>query len=262
MKANWKGHLNFGLVNVPIELHSAVQESKGKVEFRLLHKGCGAPIRYDRVCEKHQESVPWDSIGKGFEHTKGEYVMLDDEDFAAATIESSKVVEITQFVAADKIDPRYFEKPYFLLPQKGAERGYALVCAAMAKTGTVGIGLLAMRANSQHVVGIKAAGDALVLTTMRYDDELVNIGNFSFPDGDALVKPQELALAEQLVDSMLGEFKPEQYANQYRNNLMEIINTKLAGKPVQKKVASEPLSTQVVDLFTKLTESLKRTKTG
>jgi DNA end-binding protein Ku len=256
MRATWKGAISFGLVNIPIELHSAVQEGADKVSFRLLHKGCNATIKYDRVCEKHDKSVPWDDIVKGYEHTKGEFVIMDNEDFASAAVESSKVVEINEFVPAAKIDPRYFEKPYFLLPQTGAERGYTLVRDALAKTDTVGIGLLTMRSNSQHLVGIRTAGQALILSTMRFADELVNIDNYAFPNSE--VRPQELQLAEQLITSMLGDFEPDKYANQYRSNIMEIIKQKLAGKPVPKKVASDPLTTQMTDLIATLTASLKR----
>jgi DNA end-binding protein Ku len=126
MRPLWTGALTFGLVNIPERLHSAVQ-AKERISFRLLHKKDLSPIKYDRVCQKEGESVPWKEIVKGYEYSKGKFVVLTDDDFKAAAIESSKTIEIMDFVATDEIDPRYFETPYYVVPQKGGEKAYALL---------------------------------------------------------------------------------------------------------------------------------------
>src|SRR5678815_1625382 len=139
MRPLWTGALSFGLVNIPVRLHSAVQR-KERISFRLLHKTDLSPIKYDRVCQKEGESVPWSDIVKGYEYAKGKYVVLTDDDFKAAAIESSKRIDILDFVRVDEIDPRYFDSPYYLAPAKGGEKPYALLREAMERTGTVGIG--------------------------------------------------------------------------------------------------------------------------
>jgi DNA end-binding protein Ku len=260
----WKGAISFGLVNIPVELHSAVSSSD-RISFRMLHKKDNATIKYERVCSKEEKAVPWDEIVKGYEYSKGKYVILEEEDFRAAAIESSKTIEIQDFVKEDDVDPRYFESPYYLLPQKGGEKAYALLREAIRKTGMVGIGTVTMRSNSMHLVGIKVVEDALVMEIMRYADELVDTSSFTFPAADN-VRPAELQMAEQLVATLADEFKPEKYSNEYKDNLMKIINAKMKGKKIEVEEPEEPEATNVLDLMTRLQESLtqgkkKRTKT-
>ena len=209
MRPIWKGALSFGLVNIPVQLHSAIQAGE-RVSFRLLHRSDHSPIRYERVCQKDGKSVPWDDIVKGYEYAKGRFVEMTDEDFKAAALESSKLIEILDFVASDEIDPRYFETPYYLLPSKGGEKPYALLREAIRNTGTVGIGKITMRSNSHHLAGVKVIGDAMVLELMRFGDELVNTDTFSFPAADA-VRPQELQMAEQLIGNLTEPFDASQY---------------------------------------------------
>jgi DNA end-binding protein Ku len=258
MRPLWTGALTFGLVNIPVRLHSAVQ-AKERVSFRLLHKNDLSPIRYDRVCQKENESVDWKDIVKGYEYSKGKFVVLTDEDFKAAAIESSKTIEIMDFVRADEIDPRYFETPYYLVPAKGGEKAYALLREAIKRTGTVGIGKITMRSNSLHLAGVKAIGEALVLEIMRFADELVNETDFTFPS-DAGVRPQELQMAEQLVGNLSQAFDPTKYTDDYRANLMKIIRAKMKGKKIEVPEPEERESTQVVDLMARLQESLEMGK--
>jgi DNA end-binding protein Ku len=258
MRPLWTGALTFGLVNIPVRLHSAVQ-AKERVSFRLLHKKDLSPIRYDRVCQKENESVDWKDIVKGYEYSKGKFVVLTDEDFKAAAIESSKTIEIMDFVRADEIDPRYFETPYYLVPAKGGEKAYALLREAIKRTGTVGIGKITMRSNSLHLAGVKAIGEALVLEIMRFADELVNETDFTFPS-DAGVRPQELQMAEQLVGNLSQAFDPTKYTDDYRANLMKIIRAKMKGKKIEVPEPEERESTQVVDLMARLQESLEMGK--
>jgi DNA end-binding protein Ku len=246
--------VTFGLVNIPVRLHSAVQ-GKERVSFRLLHKKDLSPIKYERVCQKEGESVDWKDIVKGYEYSKGKFVVLTDEDFKAAAIESAKTIEIMDFVAADEIDPRYFETPYYVVPQKGGEKAYALLREAIKQTGMVGIGKITMRTNSLHLAGVKAVGDAIVLEIMRFGNELVDVGDFSFPS-DAGVRPQELNMATQLVENLSTAFDPTKYTDDYHQNLMKIIRAKMKGKKIEVEEPAEPETTQVVDLMARLQESL------
>lgn len=254
----WKGAITFGLVNIPVELHAAVR-SEDRISFRLLHKKDLSTIKYERVCQKEEKAVPWDEIVKGYEYTKGKFVVLEEEDFRAASIESTKTLEILDFVKEDEIDPRYFETPYYLLPQKGGDKAYALLREAMKKTGMVGIGTVTMRSNVMHLVGIKVVEDAMVMEIMRYADELVDTSSFTFPSADN-VRPAELQMAEQLVGALADAFQPEKYSDEYRDNLMKIINAKMKGKKIKVEEPEEPEATNVIDLMARLQESLAQGK--
>lgn len=258
MRPLWTGAITFGLVNIPVRLHSAVR-AKEHISFRLLHKKDLSPIRYDRVCQKEGESVDWKEIVKGYEYTKGKFIVLDDDDFKAAAIESSKTLEILDFVKADEIDPRYFETPYYVMPAKGGEKAYALLREAIRTTGTVGIGKITMRSNALHLAGLRTVGDALVMEIMRFAEELVDVSEFSFPT-EAGVRPQELQMAEQLVANLSLAFDPAKYVDDYHANLMKIIRAKLKGKKIEVAEPEEPESTHVVDLMTRLQESLEMGK--
>ena len=255
----WKGSIAFGLVNIPVELYSAVSSSEGRVKFRQLHKKDNSPIKYDRVCTKEEKNVPYEEIVKGYEYSKGKYVIMEEEDFRAAAVESTKAIDIQEFVDSSEIDPRYFEQPYYLLPQKGGEKAYALLREAIKKTGKVGIGNVTLRSNSMHFVAIKVVENSLVMESMRYADELVDTSSFEFP-GEENVRPAELAMAEQLVGTMVGEFEPEKYSDKYKDNLMEIINAKLKGQKIEVAEPEEPEATNVVDLMARLQESLAKGK--
>lgn len=259
MATIWKGSLTFGLVNIPVELRSAVKSDH--ISFRLLHEEDLSPVKYERVCQRTGEPVPWDEIVKGYEYTKGKYVVLTDEDFKAAALESSKTIDILNFVQESEIDPRYFETPYYLVPAKGGEKAYALLREAVRNAGAVGIGKIIIR-QSQHLAGVKVVGDALVLEIMRFANELVDIDEFSFPDAE-LVRPQELKMAEQLVANLAEPFDPAGYTDDYRANLMRIIKAKMKGKKVVLEEADEaPEDTKVIDLMARLQESLAGGKRG
>jgi DNA end-binding protein Ku len=259
----WTGALTFGLVNIPVQLQSAVR-AKEKIHFRLLRKEDHSPIKYERIAQKDDEPVPWKDIVKGYEYSKGKFVVLDDEDFKAAAIDSTKTIEILDFVGADEIDPRYFETPYYMTPAKGGDKAYALLREAIKNTGKIGIGKITMRTNSLHLAGVKAVEDALVLEIMRFGDELVDASEFKFPS-DSGVRPQELQMATQLVENLSSEFDPSKYTDDYHDNLMKIIKAKMKGKKIEVEEPEAPESTQVVDLIARLQESLdlgKRAKSG
>src|SRR5687767_9220937 len=258
MASIWKGSLTFGLVNIPVELKTAVRGDR--ISFRLLHHEDLAPVKYERVCSADGETVPWNEIVKGYEYDKGKFVVMTDADFKEAALESSKTIDILDFVKQEEIDPRYFETPYYLVPSKGGERPYALLREAMRRTGAVGIGKIIIR-QKQNLAAVKVVGDALVLELMRFANELVDTKDFSFPASE-VVKPQELTMAEQLIGNLAEPFSPDKYTDDYRANLMRNIKAKLKGKkadlePMQE---AEPADEQVIDLMSRLRESLEQGK--
>jgi DNA end-binding protein Ku len=257
MASIWKGSLSFGLVNIPVEVRTAIQGDH--ISFRMLHEDDLSPIKYERVSASTGEPVPWNEIVKGYEYDKGKFVIITDEDFKTAAVESSKSLEIVDFVKESEIDPRYFETPYFLVPSKGGEKAYALLREAIRKTGSVGIGKIIIR-QKQHLAGIKVVGEALVLEIMRFANELIDTDTLHLPDA-SLVRPQELQMAEQLVNSLAEPFDPTKYTDEYRANLMRVIHAKMKGKKLTLKPEPEAeRDTQVIDLMTRLRESLDQGK--
>ena len=254
MAAIWKGSLTFGLVNIPVELKTAVRADH--ISFRLLHKEDLSPVKYERVCQAEGEPVPWNEIVKGYEYEKGKFVVLTDEDFKTAALEQSKTIDILDFVKEDEIDPRYFETPYYLVPAKGGEKPYALLREAIRQTGSVGIGKIIIR-QTQHLAAVKVVGDALVLEIMRFANELVDAKEFSFPSREA-VRPQELQMAEQLVANLAEPFDPTRYTDEYRANLMKIIKAKMKGRKVKlEEPEGEAPDSDVLDLMSRLRASLE-----
>ncbi|MEJ7811762.1 MAG: Ku protein [Gemmatimonadaceae bacterium] len=259
MASIWKGTISFGLVTIPVEMRSAVRTDN--ISFRLLHAEDMAPVKYERVCASDGETVPWNEIVKGYEYAKGKFVVLTDEDFKAAALESSRTVEILDFVKGEEIDPRFFETPYYLVPSKGGEKAYALLREAIRRTGSVGVGKVTIR-QSQHLVGIRTVGEALVLEMMRFANELVDASEYTFPPAEG-VRPQELQMAEQLIGNLAEPFSPEKYTDDYRGNLMKIIRAKMKGKKVKAdEPEAEPADTKIVDLMARLRASLDQGKPG
>lgn len=259
MATIWKGSVAFGLVNIPVEMRSAVRTDR--ITFRLLHEEDLSPIKYERVCQADGEPVPWNEIVKGYEFEKGKFIVMTDEDFEAAAIESSRTIDILDFVKEDEIDPRYFETPYYLVPTKGGEKAYALLREAIRQSGTIGIGKVVIR-QSQHLAAIKVIGDALVLEIMRFAHELTDANGLSFPSAEGL-RPQELQMAQQLIANLAEPFDPEKYTDDYRQNLMRIIRAKMKGKKIEVKApAVEPADAQVIDLMDRLRESIEQGRKG
>jgi len=249
----WKGAISFGLVNIPVKLHSAVRENQ--ISFRMLDREGLCPVKYERVCKNDGEEIPWERIVKGYEYEKGKYVVLEDEDFEKAAVATTRAFEIQDFVKEEEIDPRYFEKPYYLVPDGGGDKPYALLREAMRDTGTVAIGTLTLR-QKQYLAGIKVVGDALVLDLMRFASEVIDEGDFRFPSADG-IRPQEVKMAKQLIANLTEEFDPAKYKDEYQANLRKIIQAKLKGKKVDLKESAEPEPTGVIDLMARLEESLK-----
>jgi DNA end-binding protein Ku len=252
-RALWKGSLAFGLVNIPVELHSAVRDSRPR--FRMLHAKDKSPVRFERVCAREGKPVAWEELVKGYEYEKGRFVVLTKEDFKTAALEKSRTVDIRSFVKPSEIDDRFFETSYYLVPAKGGERAYALLREAINDAGLVGIATIVFR-DAQHLAALEVAGDAMVLTLMRYAEELVDIGEYQFPKATDVRKP-ELQMARTLVENLADTWDPSQYTDEYRANLMKIIKAKLKGKEAHLVEHMEPRNAEVVDLMERLRQSLQ-----
>ena len=257
-RALWKGSIAFGLVNIPIELHTAVRDHRPK--FRMLHAKDKSPVRFERVCIRDGTPVAWGDLVKGYEYEKGRFVVLTKEDFQAAAVEKTRTVDILDFVKADEVDDRYFETPYYLVPTKGGERAYALLREALRESGRIGIAKFILR-DAQHLAGVEVIDNALVLSVMRFSDELVNADAFAFPSED-LVRPRELDMAKALVNNLAAHWDPEKYTDQYRENLLRIIRAKMKGKKVTLEAEEAPRQAEVVDLMERLRQSLGQARGG
>ena len=259
MASIWTGALTFGLVKIPVSLASAVR-SVEKTSFRQLHKDDLTPIKYERVCPADGEVVPWNEIVKGYEYTKGKYVVVTPEELAKVKTPSSKAVEMMDFVKSDEIDSRYFDTPYYLIPQKGGEKPYALLREALQNTDMVGIGKLTLR-QKEHLVAVRAIGDALVLELMRFEQELVAPEDLRFPSSEEQkLRPQEVAMAEQLIGNLAEPFDPSKYHDEYEAKLKMLLRAKLKGKKIPDDDEGEkPERTNVLDLVARLQESLAST---
>ena len=254
-RALWKGSLAFGLVNIPVELHTAVRDHRPR--FRMLHARDKSPIQFTRVCSREGKPVAWEDLVKGFEYSKGHFVILTKEDFEAAAVEKTRTVDILDFVEAEEIDDRFFETPYYLVPAKGGEHAYALLREAMRDTKRIGIAKFILR-DALHLAALEVIGDALVLTLMRFADELVDTNQLSLP-GDTSVRKQELEIAKTLVNNLNAPWDPSKYTDEYRDNLMRIIEGKMKNKKVELEVPEERRDTKVVDLMERLRASLAHT---
>jgi len=255
--AVWKGAISFGLVNIQVNLHTAVRDSR--VHFRLLHAKDKSPVRFERVCQTEDKPVSWDELVKGYEYEKGKFVVLEKEDFETAALEKSQRLDILTFVDEEEIDGRYFETPYYVTPSKGGERAYALLREAVRESGKIGIAKIILR-EVQHLAALTVVGEALVLTMMRFSEELADSGEFHFP-GTADVRPEELKMAKMLIDNLTGKWAPDQYRDEYRANLMRIIDAKLKGRKPKLEPGREPeRQAEVVDLMSRLRASLEAPK--
>jgi DNA end-binding protein Ku len=257
MRAIWKGSISFGLVNIPIALYPATRREE--LRFRLLRKSHLSPVSYKRVAEKDGKEVPWDQIVKGYEYEKGRYVVLKDEDFERVDLEATQTVDIQDFVNIDEIDPMYFYKPYYLEPQKGGDKAYALLRDALEDSKKVGIAKVVIKTR-QYLAGVKPEDGALVLELMHFADELADAGKLHLPKKVEVGK-REMNMAKSLIDNMSSKWNPEKYRDDYREALMEVIEEKVeaGGKEIETKPKKAPKPTKVIDLVSVLQKSLKQT---
>jgi DNA end-binding protein Ku len=256
----WRGSINFGLVNIPVALHSA--EAGGSLDFDLLDRRDFSRVRYRRVNAKTGREVPWDQIIKGYAYEKGEYVALTDDDFLKANVKATQSIGLLDFVDGVDISPIYFDKPYYLVPLKNGRRAYALLRDVMQRTGKVGIARVVIRSR-QHLAALLVEGPVLVLNLLRFSDELRDPSALDVPEpGSAAGSNQELKMAEQLVETMAGKWNPKKYRDEYRQDLLQMIDKKI--KSGQTKVteptkpARSPKQGQVVDIMHLLRRSMEQ----
>ncbi len=256
-RAIWKGSISFGLVNIPIALYPATRREE--LKFRLLRKTDLSPVNYKRVAEKDGKEVPWDQIVKGYEYEKGKYVVLQDEDFQRVDIEATQTVDIQDFVELDEIDPIFFYKPYYLEPQKGGDKAYALLRDALKDSKKVGVAKVVIKTR-EYLAGVKPEDGALVLELMHFADELADTNKLHIPKKVEVGK-REMTMAKSLIDSMSSKWNPEKYKDDYREALMEVIEEKVeaGGKEIEEKPRKTPKPTKVIDLVSVLQKSLEET---
>lgn len=260
----WKGHISFGLVNIPVTLFSA-EKKADEIRFRMVDQRTKTPVRYERVNEETGEEVPWDQIAKAYEYDSGDFVILSDEDFKKAAVESTQTVEIDAFVEREQIDTVYFDKPYYLVPGKKGDKGYVLLRETLKKTGRVGIAKVVIRTR-QYLAALMADGDALILDLLRFHQELRQPDEFNLPSEDPeeyKIQKKELDMAEQLVDSMTSDWEPEQYHDEYREKLRQYIEEKIEkGEEIEieERPPAEEEGAEVVDMMGLLKESMKEQK--
>jgi DNA end-binding protein Ku len=259
----WSGTLSFGLLNIPVSLMSG--ERRTDISFRMLDARNNAPVRYERVNAETGDEVPWKDIVKAFEYDKGSYVVLEPDDIKSAAPESHHAIEVENFVDASAIGAQYFEKPYVLVPAKKAEKGYVLLREALARTGRIGIARVVIRTR-ENLCAVMPQGNALLLLMMRYPQELVDIEEYNIPEGagaDYRITAKEQQFSEQLIETMSGDWDPQQYQDQFRERLQDVIKQRMSEKGLVKRHEEEPevaenATTNVVDFMALLQQSIER----
>jgi len=260
----WTGSIDFGLVNIPIKLYSA--EASSRPDFDLLDKRDFSRVRYRRVNEKTGREVPWDQIIKGYEYEKGEYVAVSEKDFVEANVEATQSIEIMDFVDAADISPLYYETPYYLEPLKNGRHAYALLREVLKRTGKVGIAKVVIRTR-QRLAALIPQGPLLVLNILRYAHELRDASRLELPrtNGKGEVSAQEIKMAQQLVENMVGDWNPEKYHDDYYEDLLQLIQKKVkAGKtkvvePGGETPRPKPKG-KVIDIMHLLRQSVKQAR--
>jgi DNA end-binding protein Ku len=260
--AIWKGHISFGLVSIPVSLYSA--ENRTELHFHLLDSRDQARVRYERVNDETGKEVPWNKVIKAFEFNNNNYVVLSDEDFKRAAPEATKSIDIENFVSVTEINPVYFERPYYLVPDKAGEKGYVLLRETLHRTGKVAVAKVVIR-SKQYLAAVMPIEQALVLNLLRFKQELRSLDDFSIPEKNLKlykILPQELKMAEQLVDSMTQVWKPEQYHDEYREALLQWIEQKASQGKTKKprKTAEKAAPANVIDFMAALKKSLQNVK--
>jgi DNA end-binding protein Ku len=255
-RAMWKGAISFGLVTIPVSVYPATEEKS--VKFNQLHEKDQGRIRYKRVCSVDGEEVPYDEIVKGYEYEKDHYVTMSDEDFDAVPVESSRAIDIHQFVELSEIDPMLYKKSYYLVPEETGAKAYTLLREAMAAESKVGIAKVSFR-DKEHLAALRFVDDAFVLETMFWPDEIRG-AEFEGVDVDAKVRSQELEMAKQLIDNLTADWNPEEYRDEYREAMLEIVEKKIAGEEIE--VVPQEAPAKVVDLMEALKASVAAAKSG
>ncbi|GLO67719.1 Ku protein [Oceanobacillus kimchii] len=258
MHTMWKGTISFGLVNIPVKMHAATENKD--IRLRQLHKKCKTPIKYEKVCPNCEEDVSNDDLVKAYEYAKNKFVVLDDDELEALKKEQEdKAVEIIDFVQLKDIDPIYFEKSYYLSPNEGGSKAYALLREALLDSGKIGIAKMMIRSKEQLAI-IRVYESAIVVETIHYPDEVRAVADVPNVPEQAEVGKKELDTAKLLIDQLTTEFEPEKYTDDYRTALLELIEAKKNNEEIE--IGGEPKTTpdNVTNLMDALQESLDRAK--
>ncbi|WP_423798831.1 Ku protein [Neobacillus sp. SAB-20_R2A] len=257
MHTMWKGSISFGLVNIPIKLHTATEDKD--IKLRTLHKKCHAPIKYEKVCTVCEEEVKPEEIVRAYEYTKGKFVVLDEEDLEKLRKENEeKAVEIIDFVKIEEIDPIYFERSYYMSPNEGGGKAYSLLRKALEESQKVGIAKIVIRSKEQLAV-IRVYENTLVMETIHFPDEVRKAADVPNVPSEDKVTKKELDTAILLIDQLTSAFEPEKYTDEYRTALLELIESKRQGKDTVT-AATKEVATNVTDLMAALQASIDRTK--
>lgn len=253
----WKGSISFGLVNIPIKLHTATEDKD--IKLRTLHKECNAPIKYEKVCTACEKEVKSEDIVKAYEYTKGKFIVLDDDDLEKLKKENEdKAVEIIDFVKMDQIDPIYYDRSYFMSPNESGGKAYSLLRKALEESNKVGLAKIIIRSKEQMAV-IRVYENTLVMETIHYPDEVRSVTDVPNVPSEDKVTKRELDTAILLIDQLTTEFEPSKYTDEYRTALHELIEAKRTGKETVTPAAKETAS-NVTDLMAALQASIDRTK--
>lgn len=252
MRSLWKGFLGFGLVSIPVKLYVATE--KKDLKFRYLHKECMTPVQYQKRCPTCNKDLEKHEIVYGYEYQKGRFVVLNEEDFARIPLESTRSVDILNFVDLNQVDPLYFDKSYYLEPGDGGNKAYSLLMHAMEATGKVAIARVVIR-TKETLAAVRVKDKVLVMETMFYPDEVRSYAGLSLPGDDVKVHENETKMAINLIENLSVDFEPSQYQNRYRQALQEMIDAKIAGQEVE--VSPQVPTANVVDLMDALKQSVK-----
>src|SRR3954447_16504482 len=258
MRSIWKGAISFGLVTIPVKLYSATEEKD--VAFHQVHREDGGRVRYKRVCQVDGEELSCGDIAKGFELPTGEMVVLTDDDLADLPLTTNRTIDVLQFVPLEQVDPIYFNKSYYLEPEKTGTKPYVLLRDALEKSGQVALVKIALR-QREALATLRVRDGVFVLETMIWPDE-VRQPDFGFLDEDVEVRPQELQMAGSLIDTLSGDFDPTQYTDRYREALQAVIDAKIEGHEVVAPAETPAASGTVVDLMAALRASVEAAKKG
>ena len=258
-RAIWSGTISFGLLNVPVKLYSAV--SRKTIRFNELRESDSSRVRHKRVAEADDKEVPYEEIVRGYEISPDRYVVFSRDELEELNPAKTRAIEIQDFVDIEQIDPIYFDSPYYLAPAEGAEKAYGLLVRAMEASGKAAIARFVLR-NKEHLAAIRPMDGVLTLTTMRFADEVVSPKELDdvLPDSSPRVEKREREMAEKLIDSLAADFKPEKYRDEYREQLLSLIEQKAEGKQVVASESEEPEPTKAPDLMAALEESLAAVK--
>jgi DNA end-binding protein Ku len=255
MRTMWKGAISFGLVSIPVKVFPATEEKS--VRFNQLHGTDHGRIKYQRVCAKDGKEVPYQEIVRGYEYEKDRYVVLEEDELDSIPVESSRTIDIDQFVDITEIDPIYFQKTYYLIPEEAGIKAYALLREALTDDSKVGIAKVSFR-EKEHLATIRVSDKVIVLETMYWPDEIRQTA-FEELDKDVKVRSQEVQMARSLIENLTGEWEPDKYGDEYREALLQLIEKKVAGEEIEY-VAPPEEAPKVVDLMEALRASVEATK--